>query len=99
MHLRDFEERGSEPDLGLSGTSLIDVLHAVLWRANHRIGDLPEYLARVRPDADRLRAVAQALQGKALRDEGESKAPEAQACERLLGSWRTLVERSLEGRL
>ena len=99
VHLRDFEERGDAPDLGLSGTPLIDVLHGVLWRANHRVGDLPDYLARVRPDKDRLRAVAQALQGKALRDQGESKAPEAQACERLLGSWRTLVERNVEGRL
>ena len=99
VHLRDFEDRGDEPDLGLSGTPLIDVLHGVLWRANHRVGDLPDYLAKVRPDTDRLRAVAQALQGKALRDQGESKAPEAQACERLLGSWRTLVDRSLEGRL
>jgi len=99
VHLRDFEERGSAPDLGISGTPLIDVLHGVLWRANHRVSDLPDYLARVRPDTDRLRAVAQALQGKALRDQGESKVPEAQACERLLGSWRTLVERNLEGRL
>jgi putative DNA methylase len=99
VHLRDFEERGGEPNLGLSGMPLIDVLHGVLWRANHRVGDLPDYLTRIRPDTDRLRAVAQALQGKALRDEGESKAPEAQACERLLGSWRTLVERNLEGRL
>ena len=99
VHLRDFDERGNDPDLGLLGTSLIDVLHGVLWRANHRVGDLPDYLTRVRPDPDRLRAVAQALQGKALRDEGESKHPEAQACERLLGSWRNLIERNLEGRL
>jgi putative DNA methylase len=99
VHLRDFEERGAEPDPGLSGLPLIDVLHGVLWRANHSISDLPAYLIRTRPDIDRLRAVAQALQGKALRDENESKAPEAQACERLLGSWRTLVERNLEGRL
>jgi putative DNA methylase len=99
VHLRDFEERGDEPDVGLSGTPLIDVLHGVLWRANHRVGDLPDYLTRIRPDTNRLRAVAQALQGKALRDEGELKSPEAQACERLLGSWRTLVERNLEGRM
>jgi putative DNA methylase len=99
VHLRDFEERGDDPELGLSGTPLIDVLHGVLWRANHRVGDLPDYLTQIRPDTDRLRAIAQALQGKALRDEGESKAPEAQACERLLGSWRTLIERNLEGRL
>ncbi|MEJ7894715.1 MAG: DUF1156 domain-containing protein [Solirubrobacteraceae bacterium] len=99
VHLHDFVARGEAAELGAAGTPLIDVLHGVLWRANHRVADLPDYLARVRPDTDRLRAVAQALQGKALRDEGESKAPEAQACERLLGSWRTLVERNTEGRL
>ena len=100
VHLRDFEERGDDPDLGLLGHDrLIDVLHGVLWRANHRAATCPTTSRSVRPDTDRLRAVAQALQGKALRDEGESKAPEAQACERLLGSWRTLVEHNLEGRL
>jgi hypothetical protein len=50
------------------------------------------YLDETRPDPQRLRAVAQALQGRALRDGNESKPAEAQACERLLGAWRTLVE-------
>ncbi|CAN5566614.1 hypothetical protein BH20ACT18_BH20ACT18_01660 [soil metagenome] len=99
VHLRDFAERGSDPELGQDGGRLIDVLHGLLWRASHAAHDVPSFLDSSRPDAERLRQVAQALQGKALREESESKAPEAQACERLLGSWRTLVERNLEGRL
>ena len=47
------------------------------------------------PIPERLRQVAQALQGKALREQGESKPAEAQACERLLGAWGRLVEDNL----
>jgi len=32
------------------------------------------------------------LQGRVLRDGSESKPVEAQACKRLLGAWRMLVE-------
>ena len=53
------------------------------------------YLDQTRPDPQRLRLVAQALQGRALRGENETKPAEAQACERLLGAWRTLVEENL----
>jgi putative DNA methylase len=95
VHFRDFDERGAEPELGLDGLRLIDVLHGVLWRAAKKPGEVEKYLHETRPDAAKLRVVAQALQGRALRDEGESKPPEAQACERLLGSWRTLVEDNL----
>ncbi|MGH9063010.1 MAG: DUF1156 domain-containing protein [Acidimicrobiales bacterium] len=98
--LRDFEGRG-DPLLGLSeGESgpcpLIDVAHGLLWRAEHGPSDLREYLLQARPDAVLLRTVVQALAGKALRSSnGEAKAPEAAAAERLLGSWRHLVEDSL----
>lgn len=95
VHLRDFAERGDEPELGQDGGHLIDVLHGLLYRAAHAAHDIPSYLDVTRPDPERLRQVAQALQGKALRDEGESKAPEAQACERLLGAWGRLVEDNL----
>ena len=95
VHLRDFEERGEDPELGLDGARLIDVLHGLLWRANHRRSEVRPYLDQTRPDAQRLRLVTQALQGPALRGENESKSAEAQACERLLGSWRTLVEENL----
>jgi putative DNA methylase len=95
VHLRDFTERGEEPELGQDGGPLIDVLHGLLWRASHASHEIPSYLDAARPDPEQLRQVAQVLQGKALREEGESKATEAQACERLLGAWSRLVEDNL----
>lgn len=95
VHLRDFSERGSEPELGQDGAPLIDVLQGLLWRASHAAHEIPGYLDAARPDPERLRQVAQSLQGRALRDESESKPAEAQACERLLGSWNRLVTDSL----
>ncbi|MDQ2760525.1 MAG: DUF1156 domain-containing protein [Actinomycetota bacterium] len=95
VHLRDFSERGGEAELGEDGGRLIDVLHGLLWRASHAAHEIPSYLDATRPDPQRLRQVAQALQGKALREQGESKPPEAQACERLLGAWSRLVDDNL----
>ncbi len=95
VHMRDFVERGADPDLGQDGGRLIDVLHGLLWRASHAAHDVTPYLDATRPDPERLRQVAQALQGKALRGESESKPAEAQACERLLGAWGRLVEDNL----
>jgi putative DNA methylase len=95
LHVRDFSERGAEPELGQDGVRLIDVLHGLLWRASHAAHDIPAYLDATRPDPERLRQVAQALQGRALRSESETKAPEAQACERLLGAWSRLVDDNL----
>lgn len=95
----DYDERGEDPDLGLASNganpALIDVLHGVLWRAGREREKLHDYLVQARFDPEALRAVAQALQGKALRAEGESKPAEAQACERLLGAWKSLVEENL----
>ncbi|MCA1704673.1 MAG: hypothetical protein LC808_15980 [Actinobacteria bacterium] len=100
--LRDFEVRANNPQLGLPGGALpgrgplIDVAHGVLWRAEYRSSELKDYLAAAQPDGALLRTVIQALAGKALRSSnGESKAPEAAAAERLLGSWRHLVEENL----
>lgn len=95
VHLRDYAERGEEAELGQDGGPLIDVLHGLLWRAAHAAHEIPGYLDTARPDPERLRQVAQSLQGRALRDESESKPAEAQACERLLGSWGRLVEDNL----
>jgi putative DNA methylase len=100
VELHDFELRGEHEQLGLAvegqgAPPLIDVLHGLLWRASHRTGAVRSYLDETHPDPQRLRAVAQALQGKALRDGNEAKPAEAQACERLLGAWRTLVEDNL----
>lgn len=100
VHFFDFDERGEDPELGLvpsppGGVATIDVLHGLLWRAAHRRDDVGDYLVGATFEPQALRLIAQALQGRALRAEGESKPAEAQACERLLGSWRTLVEDSL----
>ena len=95
VHLRDFSERGVEPELGLDGARLIDVLHGLLYRAAHRQHEIATYLDATKPDPAQLRAVAQTLQGRALRGESEAKHPEAAACERLLGAWRNLVEDNL----
>jgi hypothetical protein len=98
--LLDFSERGEEPELGITANGdgrarVIDVAHGLLWRASHQRHSLREYLDQARPDAEALRWVVQALQGEALRDGGPAKHPEAQACERLLGTWRTVVEDNL----
>jgi putative DNA methylase len=100
VRLLDYSERGEDPDLGLSANGgdkapLIDVLHGLLWRAGHRRDEMRDYLAAAHADGGKLRVVAQALQGKALRSEGENKPDEAQACERVLGAWKTLVDDNL----
>jgi putative DNA methylase len=100
--LRDFEVRGEDRHLGLPEElsalqpPVIDVAHGVLWRAEYRSSELKQYLADARPDAGLLRGVIQALAGRGLRTGSRDvKAPEAQAAERLLGSWRHLVEENL----
>ena len=72
--LRDFEDRGDDPQLGLpvegNGLpALLDVAHGVLWRAEHRPSELRAYLLDARPDSELLRQVIQALAGKALRSD------------------------------
>jgi putative DNA methylase len=102
VELLDFQVRGENEQLGLEdgngSVRVIDVLHGLLWRASRRTSSLGDYLAVARPDPQQLRAVAQALQGPALRDGGESKSAEAQSCEQLLGAWRSLVEDNLLSR-
>lgn len=100
VRLLDFEARGEEPALGIAADDgdsprLIDGLHGLLWRAAHDAKSLRTYLDEARLDTQKLRRVAQALQGKGLAAEGEQKPAEARACERLLGAWRTLVEDNL----
>lgn len=100
VRLLDFEARGHEPELGAvpvddGSRRMIDVLHGLLWRAAHDAASLRPYLDDTRPDPQKLRLVTQALQGKGLAADGDQKAPEARACERLLGAWRTLVDENL----
>jgi len=101
VSLRDFEDRGDDPQLGLAiegrgQPALLDVAHGVLWRAEYRPSELRAYLLDARPDSELLRQVIQALAGKALRSESDSaKSREASAAERLLVSWRRFVEDTL----
>jgi putative DNA methylase len=100
--LRDFEQRGDDVELGIphdlaaDRPPIIDVAHGVLWRAEYRSKELKDYLTNARPDVDLLRTVIQALAGKALRSgSSNAKAPEAGAAERLLVSWRRLIDDNL----
>lgn len=100
--LRDFDARGATAGLGdpddfsAGRAPTIDVAHGVLWRADYRPSELKDYLLSTRPDADLLRTVIQALAGKALRSgPSEVKAAEAAAAERLLVSWRRLIDDNL----
>jgi putative DNA methylase len=101
--LRDFEDRGDDPPLGLpvegnGQPALLDVAHGLLWRAEHRSSELRAYLLDARPDSELLRQVIQALAGKALRSASDgTKSREAAAAERLLVSWRRFVEDTLFG--
>jgi putative DNA methylase len=100
VRLLDFEARGDDSQLGVvpdegGARRVIDVLHGLLWRAAHDAKALRPYLDETRPDPQKLRLVAQALQGKGLVAEGQQKPAEERACERLLGAWRTLVDDNL----
>jgi len=102
--LRDFTERGEDENLGLPHggeiSSLIDVLHRLLWLVEHRPALLPAYLDEARPDVERLRLVAQTLAGQTLagnsNDGGRSlvaaRGAEASALRKLTTNWRTLIE-------
>ncbi|MET7795390.1 DUF1156 domain-containing protein [Streptomyces decoyicus] len=106
---RGDDPRLGEPNTEASGTlplyeiessvapPLIDVAHAVLWRAEHRPAEIPSYLLSVNVDVDAVRQVIQTLAGRALRSSSsESRSREASAAERLLASWRTITgERGL----
>ncbi len=108
--LRDFTERGEDEDLGLPSptggrgaggegqTSLIDILHRLLWLVEHRPHLIPAYLDEARPDVERLRVVAQTLAGQTLAGNGggrsliAAKGAEAAALRKLTTNWRSLIE-------
>jgi putative DNA methylase len=103
--LRDYSERGADDRLGLpadGGTPapLIDVLHRILWLAEHEPRGLTKFLDEARPDRERLRLVAQALAGAALKGKSEEEAralvtttaSEQAALGKLLANWRALIE-------
>jgi putative DNA methylase len=89
--LTDYRDRGPAIELG---GSTIDHLHRVLWLADNEPGRIRDYLEATRPDAERLRLVAHALSRPGL-DSAGAPGAEAEACERLLGVWRRLVEDNL----
>jgi putative DNA methylase len=107
--LLDYTERGAREELGLpnedspnGATSLIDILHRILWLMENEPRRLNGYLEQAIPDRERLRQVAQALAGPALKGgetDGElinTTSAEASALGKLLSNWRTLIDARLE---
>lgn len=89
--LNDYRDRGAAIELG---RSTVDHLHRVLWLADNEPGRIKDYLEAARPEPERLRLVAHALSRPGL-DSAGARGAEAEACERLLGVWRRLVEDNL----
>lgn len=80
--------------------TLIDMLHRLLWLADHKPSEIPAFLNLAQPDATQLRLVAQSLAGRALTPEpGQENAAqrtrEQAAIDTLLASWKRLVEDNL----
>ncbi|WP_416675769.1 DUF559 domain-containing protein [Egbenema bharatensis] len=81
--------------------TLIDVLHRLLWLADHKPSEIPNFLSLAQPDSTQLRLVAQALAGRALTPEPGQETTTAQrtkeqsAIDTLLASWKRLVEDNL----
>lgn len=98
-HLRDFEERGEDAELGLKGrfglgkVPLIDVLHRLLWLVEHRTSLIDDFLTRSMPDVERLRLVAGVLAGSGLQG-GLRLTTDAEtvALQKLVTNWDSLVE-------
>ena len=106
VQLRDYQDRGMNEELGqdaetAKSSSLIDILHRLLWLAEHKPSDISSFLSVAQPDATQLRLVAQALAGRALtpnagETEGETqRTREQSAIDTFLASWKRLVEDNL----
>ena len=106
--LRDYTERGDNEKLGLPNDEgqpapLIDVLHRILWLMDNEPRKLTAFLSEAQPDRERLRLVAQALAGPALKGKSEEESKgllttttaEQAAIGKLLSNWRTLVDQRL----
>ena len=84
-----------------SPPTLIDILHRLLWLAEHQPQNVNNFLAESMPDATQLKLVAQALGGRALTPETgttetvSNRTKEQQAIDTLLASWKRLVEDNL----
>jgi putative DNA methylase len=112
IQLRDYKDRGESEDLGIlkaekqnTGVTLnlIDILHRLLWLAEHKPQEISIFLIKAQPDASQLRLVAQALAGRALTPNGNGsngngtrpRTQEQQAIDTLLSSWKRLVEENI----
>ncbi|HAO12933.1 MAG TPA: adenine-specific DNA methylase [Planktothrix sp. UBA8407] len=84
-----------------SPPTLIDILHRLLWLAEHQHQNVNNFLAQAMPDATQLKLVAEALGGRALTPETgttetlSNRTKEQQAIDTLLASWKRLVEDNL----
>jgi putative DNA methylase len=110
IQLRDYRERGDDEALGLptqSGnpSSLIDLLHRLLWLQEKSPYEVADFLIKARPHTDQLRMVAQALSGHALAPAGEygsskqERSEEQKAVDRLLAGWRGIFSEMGSGTL
>jgi putative DNA methylase len=117
VQLQDYNDRGSNEDLGiqkpekqqsinvkpqsLGAPTLIDILHRLLWLAEKKPQEIPNFLVLAQPDATQLRLVAQALAGRVLTPNGgqevalNPRTQEQRAIDSLLSSWKRLVEDNL----
>jgi putative DNA methylase len=125
VQLRDYTERGINEELGIQKTekqqfnvkpqvigtasTLIDVLHRLLWLEENKHQETSNFLMLSQPDATQLRLVAQALSGRALTPEAgqatstssgqedsiQRRTQEQQKIDSLLSSWKRVVEDNL----
>ena len=114
IQLKNYKDRGKSEDLGIlkaekqntdATPNLIDILHRLLWLAEHKPQNIHTFLTLAQPDASQLRLVAQALAGRALTSNGNGngsngngfrpRTQEQQAIDTLLASWKRLIEENL----
>lgn len=90
-----------KPQALSAAPTLIDILHRLLWLAEKKPQEIPNFLVLAQPDATQLRLVAQALAGRTLTpDAGQEgvmkqRTQEQRAIDSLLSSWKRLVEDNL----
>ncbi len=109
VSLRTFEERGADPDLGLSdlggAAPLIDVLHRLLWLQRNRPAEIGAFLQQSKADLNQVKLLAQALGGKPLRAEPrpgaqrDERTSEQRAIDTLLASFENVTRKATDGPL
>ncbi len=97
--LLSYTKRGADEALGALangvGAPLIDVLHRLLWLAENEPGRIGEFLIAAQPEADKLRLIAQSLAGRTISGQAGERTDEQKALDRILASWRNVVEQNL----